>query len=139
MFLRVFLSLSFFAFCSFSVRQDYDEPVAFVKDMPHFKECATAEDNMARDACTRKLIKAFIADNIVTPDFKKKKRPKGTVFVKFIVNKKGKVTNVEILKGLHPKYDQASIDVIRKLPDFIPGRFLDKPVSVIYHVPIRFQ
>jgi protein TonB len=56
-----------------------------------------------------------------------------------VVNGAGKVTRVEILKGVHPKLDKACVDVVRKLPDFVPGRNLGKPASVIYQMPIRFS
>ena len=94
--------------------------------MPHFKECADSNDNIEKDRCTRKKIGEFIAENIVLPDFKKQKRPNGTVFVWFIVNREGGVYGVEILKGLHPKLDKAAIDVVKKLPEFIPGRAAGK-------------
>jgi TonB family protein len=121
------------------VQEDGEPALNFVKDMPHFKECAHFPENSERDKCTRDGIGKFISENIIVPDFKKKNRPEGTVFIKFVVNGAGKVTRVEILKGVHPKLDKACVDVVRKLPDFVPGRNLGKPASVIYQMPIRFS
>jgi protein TonB len=62
----------------------------------------------------------------------------GQVFCSFIINKEGKVTRPEIIKGLDASLDREAIRAIRAMPDWKPGRNKNEPVSVKYIVPITF-
>ena len=44
------------------------------------------------------------------------------MFVTFIIDKKGKVTNVEVIKGVEPNLDKEAKRVIESLPKFTPGK-----------------
>ena len=63
----------------------------------------------------------------------------GTVFVKFVVNELGKVTDVEILRGIDPLLDKEALKVIKSLPDWKPGYQSGKNVKVRMQVPIKFK
>lgn len=62
----------------------------------------------------------FIKENIIIPSGPKKS---GTVYIRFIVETDGSISNVEVLKGkgLSKSYDQAAIDVVSKSPKWSPG------------------
>lgn len=62
----------------------------------------------------------------------------GRVFVSFTVTKDGAVQDARIVKGLGPAYDEAVLSAVKQLPQFIPGRQGDVPVSVSFTVPITF-
>ena len=62
----------------------------------------------------------------------------GKVLVGFTVNEKGKVENVRVLQGLHPALDSNAVEVVSKLPDFLPGRKGGKPVRVECSVPVEY-
>ena len=62
----------------------------------------------------------------------------GKVFVEFTVNKKGKVTNVKILRGIDPLLDNEVLRVIQSSPSWIPGKQRGKPVKVSYKMPVNF-
>ena len=63
----------------------------------------------------------------------------GTIYVGFVVNEKGKVTNVTVLRGVDPLLDKEAIKVIQGLPDWKPGKQSGKNVKVRMQVPIKFQ
>jgi TonB family protein len=63
----------------------------------------------------------------------------GRVFVEFIVQKRGKLTNIRVVKGLAPAFDNEALRVIKNMPAWIPGRLMGKPVAVRYTLPIRFE
>lgn len=63
----------------------------------------------------------------------------GRVFVSFIVNEKGKVTDVKVLRGIGAGCDEEAVRVIKEMPDWKPGMQDDKPVKVKYTLPVAFK
>ena len=80
-------------------------------------------------------MKEFIDKNIVRPS----NYPKGKVYLKFIVDKTGKVTDPKVIKSLSPACDKAAIDVILKLPKFSIPKQNGKPVDCPFNLPIEFK
>lgn len=75
-------------------------------------------------------------------DYTKKARKDsacGTVYVGFWVTKTGEIKDPEILKGIHPDLDSIAIELIKQMPDWIPGKQRGRPVDAQYNLPIRFQ
>ena len=62
----------------------------------------------------------------------------GTVYVRFIVDKDGTITNVSLSKGIHSDYDKASLAVVQQMPRWKPGQQAGKKVKVRYDLPIKF-
>ena len=62
----------------------------------------------------------------------------GKVFVKFVVDKKGYITNIEILQGIHPLLDNAVIAAIQKSERWKPGMQGGIPVNVAMTMPVVF-
>lgn len=105
--------------------EDY-APFVVVEDMPVFKG-------------GDKALMKYIAEHVVYPEIAKENDIQGKVFVKFVINEKGKVTNVQLLRGVDPLLDKEAIKVIESLPDWKPGRQSGKNVKVSMQVPINFQ
>ncbi|GAB3662694.1 energy transducer TonB [Hymenobacter agri] len=63
----------------------------------------------------------------------------GKVFVSFVVNPKGEVTDVKIVKGLGSGLDEETIRAINTLPRFIPGKQNGREVSVAFTVPVTYK
>ena len=81
----------------------------------------------------------FISTNLNYPENSKANGIHGTVYVTFIIDKKGKVTEVAIAKGVHPSIDNEALRVIKMLPDWKPGMQRGKSVPVRYIIPINFK
>jgi protein TonB len=62
----------------------------------------------------------------------------GKVFVSFVVEKDGSITDVTLMKGIGFGCDEEALKVIKKSPFWKPGRNNGKPVRVRYNVPINF-
>lgn len=63
----------------------------------------------------------------------------GKVFVRFTVDKDGWVTDVKLLRGLCPAYDEEALRVVRTMPRWTPGKSNDgKNVSMDFNLPIDF-
>jgi TonB family protein len=82
---------------------------------------------------------AYLGKNMKYPENAKKDSISGTVYVSFVINNKGKVTDAKILRGISPLLDQEALTVIQNMPDWQPGKHEGKEVSVMYNLPVRFQ
>ncbi len=111
-------------------------PLTFVKNMPHYKSCASG-NNFERDRCTRKMFDRKIREAFVYPDIAQEMGLEGIVYVQFVVSATGKVEKVKVIKGPHKYLNDAAIKAVQKLPPLIPGKQLDKPVSLVYTVPVK--
>jgi len=81
---------------------------------------------------------AFIKKNVRYPDEARMNDISATVFVTFIVNKQGKVTNPDVERLVGFGLDEEALRVISLLPDWEPGKQNGKPVSVYLTIPIKF-
>lgn len=63
----------------------------------------------------------------------------GKVFVSFIVNVDGSVSDVEIARGFQEEFDNCAKDVIRKMPKWIPVIENGKRVKRRMTIPIFFR
>lgn len=81
----------------------------------------------------------YIANKVRYPQIAKEYGIEGRVFVTFVIDKKGKVKDVEIIKGVDPNLDKEAKRVIESLPKFTPGKQRGKAVRVQFTVPISFK
>ena len=81
----------------------------------------------------------YIATNIKYPQIARENGIQGTVFVAFVVNEKGVVTDPKILRGIGGGCDEEAIRVIKTLPKYTPGMQRGKPVKVQFQIPIKFN
>jgi protein TonB len=109
-----------------------DEIFMVVEDMPRFEGCSD-------ETCTQTKIMQFIARKTNYPPIAKENNITGRVFVSFVVDKTGSVTNVKILRGVDKYLDAEAVRVVKSLPKFRPGKQRGKPVKVQYNVPISFR
>lgn len=66
--------------------------------------------------------------------------PGGLLIASFVVNPDSSVSDVAILKGLHPELEQESVRVIESMSGkWTPGRQNGKLVAVRFTLPIRFE
>jgi periplasmic protein TonB len=81
----------------------------------------------------------YIQENVKYPAIARENQVTGTVYVDFVVDKEGKVTNVKLRRGIGAGCDEEAIRVIKSLPKYKPGRQNGRPQQVQFTVPIRFN
>tara|TARA_B100001287_G_C22681220_1_gene530527 strand:+ start:2845 stop:3744 length:900 start_codon:yes stop_codon:yes gene_type:complete len=108
------------------LEEDDDEVYIAVEEMPQFPGGDFA------------LMK-YIASYIRYPQKAKEYGIQGKVFVSFVIDKKGKVKDVKVIKGVEKSLDEAAKQVIESLPKFTPGRQRGKAVRVQLTIPINFK
>ena len=80
----------------------------------------------------------YIQENVRYPAIAKEYNITGKVFISFIVDKTGSVTNVKIVRGVDKNLDAEAIRVGKSLPKYKPGTQRGKPVRVMFTIPINF-
>jgi len=63
----------------------------------------------------------------------------GKVIVQFVINTKGKVTDIKILRGLDPDIDNEIIRILKNSPLWVPGKQAGKPVKQQFVLQINFS
>ncbi|NHE56780.1 M56 family metallopeptidase [Cyclobacterium plantarum] len=81
----------------------------------------------------------YLMENLTYPESAKKEGVEGTVYASFVVNQEGVVRDVELLRGVDDRLNQAALEVIRNSPDWEPGKQKGKEVTVKMRVPIKFK
>ena len=81
----------------------------------------------------------FLNENIKYPEQSEREGIEGRVVAGFIVERDGSVSNIEILKSVHPLLDAEVVRVMSLMPNWIPGRQNGQPVRVKYSLPITFR
>ena len=80
----------------------------------------------------------FLGANIIYPQIAKESGIQGTVYVSFVVDSKGKVTNVKVLRGIGGGCDEEALRVFRMMPSWRPGKQNGQSVRVQFNMPLRF-
>jgi len=63
----------------------------------------------------------------------------GKVYMRFVIERDGSITNIEVLKSLDRNLEKEAIRIINKLPKMIPGKQRGRAVRVPFSIPIYFR
>ena len=78
----------------------------------------------------------FISSNFIYPGFLKDIGIEGTVYVGFVVETDGSVSQVKVMKGVNRMLDEEVMRVIKIMPKWKPGMQNGHAVRVRYTVPV---
>lgn len=73
------------------------------------------------------------------PAMAKENNIEGRVFIKFVVNEIGKVTDIEVKRGADKILNYAALNHVKAMPQWIPGKHNNKPVKVQFVIPVKFN
>jgi protein TonB len=104
----------------------WEEPLYIVEEMPTFRGGGI---DKFRD---------WIGKRCNYPEEAIINKIRGTVFITFIVEKDGSVSNVTIIKGVHPLIDDVAVKAISESPKWSPGLQRGQPVRVRFQIPLSF-
>ena len=80
----------------------------------------------------------WISENIQYPEVAKENGEQGTVLAKFTVDKEGKITDVQVIRGVTPALDAEAVRVLESAPAWTAGKQGGNPVNVSYVLPVKF-
>jgi protein TonB len=81
----------------------------------------------------------YIGKNIDYPQMAVDAGITGKVYVTFVVNKKGEIEDLKLLKGIGGGCDEEALRVLSSMPLWKPGLQRGKAVNVQYNIPIQFS
>ncbi len=96
-----------------------------VEDMPEFPGGELA-------------LRKYIANSIKYPVIAQENGIQGKVYVSFVVDKDGSISDATIARGVDPSLDKEALRVVNALPKWKPGKQRGEAVRVSYTVPINF-
>lgn len=115
------------------------EPILQIaEEMPYQPGCKGMSES-ERQTCTQNELMRFISSRMRYPEEAREAGIEGRVYVRFVVNKEGKVTQVRVMRSAHALLEAEAIRVVSALPDFVPGQMQGKPVNVEYTLPLLFK
>lgn len=97
--------------------------------------CTFAEELPQYPGGIKKLYK-YINENIQWPD--SQSCVEGKVFVSFVVECDGSITNIEVVRGRSRDYDKAALKVFQNMPKWDPAKQRGQPVRAKMMIPITF-
>ena len=80
----------------------------------------------------------FLRNNIKYPQMAREAGIQGTVYVGFVVEKDGSVTQVKVMRGIGGGCDEEAVRVTKMMPKWRAGKQRGKEVRVSYNMPVKF-
>ena len=96
-------------------------------------------DEMPEFPGGEKALMDYVSNNVKYPQKAKDKNIAGRVFVGFVVEKDGSVSNVKVLRAIGGGCDEEAVRVIKGMPKWKPGKQKGEFVRVSYQIPIMFK
>lgn len=81
----------------------------------------------------------FLAENIQYPALARENNVEGKVFVQFVVEKNGSITQVKLVKDIGSGCGQEAMRVVKSMPKWKPGKQRGTAVRSQFTLPIRFK
>ena len=106
---------------------DEQEIFLVVEDMPTFQ-------GQEKDA-----FRVYIQQNLKYPPIAQENNISGRVYVSFVVDRDGSITNVQVVRGVDPSLDKEAVRVVKSSPKWSPGKQIVRSVLVSFTFPIVFQ
>jgi len=80
----------------------------------------------------------FLNENIKYPQAARDIGIQGKVFVTFVVETDGTITDIRVLRGIGGGCDEEAIRLVKAMPKWVPGKQRGTPVKVQFNLPVKF-
>ena len=103
------------------------------------QEVSSTPDKVATFVGGNEAMKTYLIANLKYPDSAKTANLYGKVYVRFIVEKDGAISSVQVLKGVDELLDSEAIRAISAMPNWTPAETDGKKVRSYVTLPINFE
>ena len=111
---------------------------AVVESVPVFPGCEDKKTNAEKKACFEKQIFKYVNNNFEFPDIAREMGLSGRIYVNFVIEKDGSISNAEVVRGVDENtLDKEALRVVRNLPEMKPAKQRGKPVRMSFTLPIN--
>ena len=123
------------------------DPDAIVEIVPPAKDEDFADDTIFITAETMpsfqdgdlNTFRAWVQQNVKFPQVALENRIQGRVVLSFVIDKDGRLTNIEVLQSPDRSLSEEAIRVLNKAPKWSPGKQRNQAVRVKYTLPVDFR
>ena len=123
------------------VEEDFDDvdvPFAIIEEVPIFPGCEVVSKSEQKK-CFQKMIFIHINKTVCYPEIGQEMGIQGKVYMRFVIEKDGSITNIEVLRSPDRNLEKEALRIINKLPKMTPGKQRGRPVRVPFSIPIAFK
>ncbi len=106
---------------------------------PLFPGCDDIKEKDAQRKCSEEKMLQFIYGNIQYPSIARENGVEGMVVVQFVVEKDGSCTNINVIRDIGAGCGDEAKRIVQIMPKWSPGRQRDRPVRVMFTLPVRFK
>ena len=119
------------------VEEDVTVPFSVIETIPIFPGCEQGTDEEKR-ICFQKKVQEHVINNFRYPDIAFELETQGRVYVQFIIDTNGQVTNIRT-RGPDKLLEKEARRIIALLPQMTPGKQRGRAVKVPYSIPVTFK
>ena len=84
-------------------------------------------------------IQKWLSKHVKYPQIALENGVQGKVFVQFVVEKDGSVSNIKVVRGVDASLDKEAVRVVSVMPKWKPGKQRGEAVNVKFTVPVAFR
>lgn len=117
--------------------EDITVPFAVIENVPVFPGCEQGTDKEKRE-CFQRMVQEHVVKNFRYPETAREMGIHGKVHVQFLIDEKGRITNVRT-RGPDKLLEKEAERIITLLPQMVPGKQRGRAVKVPYSIPISFK
>lgn len=103
------------------------------------EEIFVAVEQQAMFPGGQKALSKWLSSHLVYPAQASQDDIQGRVVVKFVVGKNGSISQVQVIKGVHPALDAEAKRVVKSMPKWQPGKNNGQPVNSWFTLPVVFR
>ena len=110
-------------------------PFSVIENVPIFPGCKGNNNELKK--CFQEKMAKHLVDNFEYPEVAMEMGIHGKVFVLFVIDSNGKVSNIRT-RGPDKILEKEAARIISLLPQMVPGKQRGRSVNVPYSIPINF-
>ena len=84
-------------------------------------------------------VNQWLSQNLTYPAVAAENGIEGRVIVKFVVEKDGRVTDVQVVRSVDPALDREAVNTVKRMPKWNPGMNNGQPARVWFTLPVTFK
>ncbi len=123
---------------------EFDEDIAIevpvveeeiIEDVPIFN----AEEPPTFQGGGIEVFHAWVQDKVQYPRIAIENNLSGTVSIRFVIERDGSLTNIEVLASPDSSLTEEAVKVLEMSPKWTPGKHRNQPVRVYFSLPVVFR
>ncbi|GAB5416633.1 MAG: hypothetical protein Crog4KO_21210 [Crocinitomicaceae bacterium] len=86
-----------------------------------------------------KMFRHYISSNLIYPEESIDMEEQGKVYLSFIIEKDGSISNIKVERGVSTPLDREAKRLIQEMPDWIPSYCNGRPEATRLRIPLIFK